>query len=329
MDVPKRPKETKSEKADKKKPPKMSLRTKLMPKRPINPKRPLPDIPGRLKSTTVNDPRKQLRDAVNILDQRAAYEDPNLISQYAKKLLKGGMDIENKSLAAIFGFDESLADLDMEALRTYAESKLSSTELSEELKLMLGEAINQINQSETQTLKPFIQLFFPLPFPFMFLEIDDEVWRDDEELLSDDEEGEEDEDSDEEEDEDDEFNPETEAKIAINTLNYGKLHMNLQYDSKESRFKLSVKGDEIAQDLIDIVESNLDLGLEESELSQNQLKIWHDNVLRITETRTLQINSEGKLNSEFLKACNIILKSIADNDKGSNNKNIEAEYKVL
>lgn len=313
-------------------PPRPSIRTRFKPKLPINPAKTKPAIPGRLRPVNPSDPKAMLHRAVNFIESQPAYQDPNLIAQYAKRLLSEGKSVEeNKNFAAMMGLDESIAELDREAVKTLLTERMSG--LSEEAQAVFADVLAMLNQPETPVLKPLVLLFLPFPFPFMLEELDDDFYMDDEELFTDEfEEGEEGADGEESEEESEEdFEPDVEASISVNTVNYGKIHMNLSHDSETNQFKLIIKGDKVAEDMAAVIQSSIAAAVTDADLMPVNMKEWHDSVLRITETRSLKINSNGMMNPEFLTACNSIIQTICDNDAGDDDgpQELEAEYKVL
>lgn len=346
---------------DKKNPPKMSLRTRLSPKGAINPKENLGEIPGRLKSVKDFNKMSQLEEAVRMLESRLPHEDPNLITQYAQKLLSENQEMRNmKSLAQLLNLDESIAAKSPLEIRTLLEEVLRSPELNPDLIDALSKLIGLLEQN-TSTLRPLILLFLPYPFPFIDLNLDDEFLEDEEELLDDEfadelkedeseEEGLEDDEQEDEFDQDESeedlqkiinadqgsstrqalrINPDVEASISVRTHNFGKLHFHLVHDETINKFKLSIKGHEDAEDLACAIESNLEFCAKGANFVQDEVRQWHDNVLQITESRIMQVNSKGQLNENFMRACNSIMETILENDFEIREEEFEAEYNIL
>lgn len=318
-------------KSNKQKPPPMSYRTLYAPKYPLNPRRIKPDIPKRLQSNNPADSLKILQEALNFDPSK----DQNLIAQYTKKLIAQGKESGSNEIltfAQLIGVNESIAQLKESEIRKTLISKLLELEVSsEELALIIDDLIGQLNNPETPILKPLIQFFFPLPFPYIIFDLDESFYEDEKELLEEEfGDEEEEEENNEEEEAEKELKAKTEASMSINTINYGKLHLHLVYDSKDSQMKLSVKGDERVMDLSIALESNIEDAIDQNTLFlQDELRLWHDNVLRITESRSIKIDSKGTLNPMFLKACNSLLETICVNDQEIDTGEIEGDYKVL
>ena len=63
------------------------------------------------------------------------------------------------------------------------------------------------------------------------------------------------------------------------------------------------------------IESNMeDLIYDELDDINYMIKVWKENVLRMTDKRILKVRADGKLNPMILKACNSILETIQDSD---------------
>ncbi len=324
-------------------PPKPNLKTRLSPKGAINPRRPLPAIPGRLKSLTHMNPKDQLQEVVKFMEAQPAYQDPNLIAQYAKQLLAKGADANSEinSFGKMLGLNESIANMDRETIIATITGALDNSDLGDELKAMINDVLGLLAQQEMHPLKPLILLFMPFPFSLMMQDLDEEFWIDDDELFEDEEEPGEEGDEEEEFEEgseeeqeqvfDKDFHADVEASISISTLNYGKMHINISHDAEADKFKVLLKGDPMAADLSYVLEAALENAMgENSELFQKEMKHWHDNVLKVTESRYLKIDSSGKMNEKFMQACNVILNTVVQNDpENDNGGDIEAEYKVI
>jgi hypothetical protein len=321
-------------KTDKKKPPKPSIRMLLAPQgAPINPRKRLTGLPRRLQSFV--DLRINTLEALQeALASRPAVEDPRLISQYAKKLLKyDAMRSEYKSVAQLLGLNEDAIFTNKRAFFMKLVQLNKRDDFDPDFKSFISSLIMELQQPQTDMLKPLTLLFLPFPLPYLFLEPDEEFYADEDELLEDSYDEEEDtsgEDGDEDE-EQEESEPDLAASIAVSTLNYGKLQMKLDYDSSSNKMKLKIKGDSIAEDLAIAIESNLEAALESLDTGVNsvELKLWHDNVLRITESRTLQLKSYGSLNPIFLRACNSILSTISKNDRDLDHGTLNASYQIV
>lgn len=322
----------------KKAPPEPSLNVRMRIKGPLKPRIGPGKLPGRLGGLRADKHIDQLEALKEALNALPANEDPNLITHYSKKLLQDGSSMfpKGKSLAQLLGFDESIAQLDRDSIMTLLASKLNEEGLSEEMKTLLTEALLQLTQNEAGMLKPLTLLFLPFPLPYLYLDIDEEFIEDEEDFFKDEEEASSDED---EGSDDSEKSPEDEgfidadiqAAISIKTVNFGKMHLKLRHNSETNKMQLSIKADNNAGELAIALEANLEETLlhESNKLLFDEMRNWHDNVLRITESRTLQIASEGKLNPVFLKACNNLLETIYENDEEQIDDVMSAKYKVL
>jgi hypothetical protein len=303
---------------NKRKPPKPSTHVLLNQGRSkaINPHKPQIILPKRLqalKEKNINN-LQELKEALGAVE---ASQDPRLIAQYTKKLLKQAQDqSQGQSLANWLKLDVSVIQSGREALIRKLSDFYKTCSEDQDLANLVAEIIADLKQPELSFLRPLTMLFMPLPLPFVYFDPDEEFLEDEEELLNDyDEEssGEED----EEEENDDAYvrHYDSGASLAIKTLNYGKLHLLVNYDSRSDRMFLYIKGDEVAEELAVALESNLEAALKQgTELMPSELKLWHDNVLRITESRTLAVDSRGKLSEQLLRACNNLLETVLKSD---------------
>lgn len=328
-----------SSKADKKKPPKPSIRMLLAPQgAPINPRKRLTNIPRRLQGFI--DPKVDtLEELQKILGSKPANEDPRLINQYAKKLLKyDAIRSQYKSVAQIIGLDEEAIFNNKRAFFMKLVQLNKSKDFDPEFKSFISELVMNLQQPNMDMLKPLTILFFPFPIPYLFLEPDEEFYEDEEELLGEDYDHDYDDDSDKsdhdkEEDEEDDTESEkanVDASISVKTLNYGKLHLKLDYNTETKKMSLKIKGNSNAEDLAIAIESSLEAALDSSDhtVQSSELKLWHDNVLRVTESRELKLKSSGYLDAIFLKACNSILSTIHKNDRELETGTLDAKFEI-
>jgi hypothetical protein len=78
---------------------------------------------------------------------------------------------------------------------------------------------------------------------------------------------------------------------------------------------VNINGDPSAMEIAIPVESNLDdlIGDDLKDIDY-LIKIWDDNIVRVTEKRDLKVSGRGQLNPIILKACNSVLETIQDSD---------------
>ena len=305
-------------KKPKQKPPEPGTRVQLAPKgRAINPRRVKPHLPGRLQS--VFDDRI---DNMSKLDEAlaSANDSVNLINEYARKLLLTHGIAEMRSfdsLAMLLGLDVSIADLEKNALILLLEEKIQEFSDEPQLRQILSEIVIQINLSEQNNfLRPLLQFFLPIPFQFEFSDVDEEFEEDERETRRMEERQQKD-------DELEEFDSST--SLSIHTINYNKIHLFLGYTMETNTLQVFLNGDPIAMELAIPVESNMeDVIYDELNDIEYMMKVWSENVMRMTDKRILKVRSSGKLNPMLLKACNSILETIQESDIDLDDGEIEA-----
>lgn len=294
------------------KPPKPGLKVQMAQGagRAINPRRVKPSIPKRLQKLVDNhvDNMSRLSDAL-----AEGEEGMHLINKYAKGLLESHGGFANMrsfdSLATLFGIDDSIAQMDKEQIFDLLEAKQEEFADEPQLKQILQNIVLQIQAIDlhySNYLVPLLQLFLPIPFEFEFEELDQEFEEDEEETKDD-------EDRKQSNSEEEEFD--ATASLSIKTLNFNKLHILLCYKASSSKLIVNINGDPSAMEIAIPIESNLDdlVGDELNDIDY-LIKIWSDNVLRVTEKRILKIKSTGELNPIMLRACNCILETIQNSD---------------
>ncbi len=327
------PKKTKiPTKQPKQKPPEPSTRVQLAPKgRALNPRRVKPNLPGRLQSLFDDriDNLSKLEEAL-----ASANDSVSLINEYAHKLLTTHGTAEMRSfdsLAVLMGLETDIADLDKDSLILLLQEKIIEFADEPQLKQILNEIVMQINLSENNNfLRPLLQFFLPIPFQFEFADVDEEFEEDEKETREVESKNDRQEKKHNEDDEDDESEDELEefdssASLSIHTLNYNKIHFFLGYHAESNQLKVSLNGDPMAMELAIPIESNMeDLIYDELDDIEYMIKVWEENVLRITDKRILKVKADGKLNPMLLKACNSILETIQDSDIDLGEGEIEA-----
>ncbi len=278
--------------------------------RAINPRKVMPHIPKRLQPTYDDHVDK----ITKLGDALVRGEDGmKLINEYARGMLESygvGNMRSFDSLATLFGIDESVADMDRDQLLDLFESKQKEFADVPELKLILQNIvfqIQEINLNYSNYLVPLLQLFLPVPFEFEFSEPDEEFEEDEEETKEDQ--------SRKESNTEDEEQFDSIASLSIKTINFNKIHVLLCYKASNSQLIVNINGDPSAMEIAIPVESNLDdlIGDDLKDIDY-LIKIWDDNIVRVTEKRVLKVSGRGQLNPIILKACNSVLETIQDSD---------------
>lgn len=320
---------------EKKAPPQPSLRVRLSPKGvAINPRKVKPHVPGRLKSF-FDDRIKMIDKLTEAIDiETADNSELSLINKHAKKLLGFNREFSSSSsIAEMLDIDMDIAKQDPTEIIKLLESKAELLAEDQDLQFYLNDIIAQMNQPR-QVLTSLLQLFMPLPLPFLFAEPDEEFVEDEDELYGDDNEnffsgG--DEGSEQDEEEDDEYKFDAEASLSIKTINFNKMHFIIKYNKTLNKIKIGIKGDPSATELAIPIETNLEEIIEDDVNDIDYLlRLWSDHVLRVTETRVLKIRSKGKLEPLVLKACNSILNTISESDIDLDDDDaIDASYKMI
>jgi hypothetical protein len=299
-------------------PPEPSLRVKLSPKGvAINPRRVQPNIPGRLKSFF--DDRIKMLDKLNYALKEGGLSDDsmNLITNNSDKLfgLNGNLAV-NPSIAELYGFTEDIVDRPLNEIVALLEDNMNSLK-DEDLQFFVKGIIHQLNYSN-YFLASLLQLFMPLPLPFLFAEIDDEFKDDEEELYQDDDEDffkEEEDDNENEENDDKENDDVSMASLAIKSKNFSKMHFIIKYYKKSNQIKIAIKGDPSATEIAIPIETNLEEVLEDEVDNLDYfLRLWNDPILRSNDIRVLKVGSSNKVDKVVLKTCNSILKTLSESD---------------
>lgn len=268
----------------------------------INPRKVKPSIPGRLQASfdIKQKPIERFIEAVDI----AAIE--------SKESEKAQSIISESSFAELLGWGNELFELDQEQIIT----QLRSADLEEypELQAILGSIIQELEDANTDDIRllAMLKLYSPIPFPYIIQEVD-EFFDDDEEELQGKRKSKRANPEDEEEEEDTEFD--SSISMSVTTINFNKIHFIINYSSSTNSMELQVIGDPIGMELLIPIETILESELGDQLNSMNQvLKTWHDNVLRITDSRILKLKSTGRLDPKLSQACVSILQTINQSD---------------
>lgn len=320
-----------SNKKNKKTPPQPSVKIgKKNTGQAINPRRIKPSMPGRLKSF-FDDRTKKIDKLAEVLKTD---EKPSLdkIKTLSKNIFQQSFDFQiSESLARKLNLNEELFSEDT---NTIIATLIDSAELLDsepELKEFYLELVNQIaTLPPNHIIVPLFQLFLPLPFGFVFADLDEEFDEDEQEHY-DDSDGFFNEDEEDEEDEDDDKNYKSTLSMSIKTINYNKLYFIIKHNPKSAKLKVAIKASPVATELAIPIESNLeDILIDEIDDVEYHLRLWQENVLRVTETRVLKVKSTGRLDPVILKACNSILNTICESDIDLSDESlIEADYNII
>lgn len=288
----------------------------------INPRKVKPSIPGRLQASfDINQkPLERLNQALDVL---------SISGQTNKSQTKVVSDL---SFSELLNFGIELLDLDIDAI--IEELKTQNIENNPELAEALKQIINELANANTdeERLLSLLKLYSPIPFPYLIQEVDSFFEEDEDELKGRKKKQRKNpEDSQEEENNDDEGEFDSQISMSVTTLNFNKIHFLIKHSSINNSMLLEVIGDPIGMELLIPIETNLETEIVDQLGSFNQvLKTWHDNVLRITDTRILKLKSTGRLDPILQKACANILQTINQSDIDlSNDDIIDSSYKLL
>lgn len=297
---------------------------------PINPRRNKPSVPGRLKGF--------FDDRIKSLDKLAEalkIDDKQIIDKYkdlAKSLYEQSFELQqSRSFAEILDLDLQLFENDLEQLSILLNEKIHLIDESD-LQEFYTKLIGQLSSlPQDQVIVPILQLFLPLPFGFIFADPDIEfeeayqelIEEDDHRFLKDEDKS--------DKDKDDENSSDPSVIMLIRTMNYNKILFILKYNIRSRKLKLAIKGSPVATELAIPIESNLeDVLIDDVKDIDYLLRLWRENVLKITESRVLKIKSTGALNPILLKACNSILQTIYESDIDLNdNSVIDGDYNLI
>jgi hypothetical protein len=316
----------------KKAPPEPSLQVQYNPRKgiAINPRKVKPSIPGRLQSL-VDDTQKPIDKLIRAINEDESY-DINLANIYAKKLISEQSEESSESLSELLNIDEDLLEFTKKDLIRQCNEFLS--ELSQDSPYR--SALNNIIQSLQANTEPnlivhLIQFCLPLPYNFIFSELDDEFFEDEDELKKEFKEKDyEDNDEDENDDEDEEVeHPDCVCSLSLKTVNYNKIHFYIKQNTKTNNIKILIKGDASSSEIIIPIESEIEDMLFDRVNSINyDVSTWKDSILRLTEKRVLKVSSKGNLNPIMLKICNSILKGISNNDINLDSDNPDSNFEI-
>jgi hypothetical protein len=311
-----------------KSPPEPSLRVKLSPKGvAINPRRVKPNIPGRLKSFF--DDRIKMLDKLNSAIELESInsDELSLINEYSKNLLGFNSEfVKDATIAELLNITEDIVDKPVQEIIALLEDRIDLLIVDKDLQLYVMGIIQQLHHSN-YFLASLLQLFMPLPLPYILAEIDEEFEEDEEELYKDDEE---DFLSEEEKEEEDESDVSL-ASVSIKTKNFSKLHFIIKYYKKLNKLKLSIKGDPSATEIAIPVETYLEELLDDVVDDIDYfLRLWKDPVIRAIDTRILMVSSSKNLDKIVLQACNSILKTVSKSDIDLDESSVvDDDYKMF
>ncbi len=313
----------------KKAPPEPSLQVQYNPRKgiAINPRKVKPSIPGRLQSF-VDDAQKPLDKLIHALDEDDSY-DINLANIYAKKLLNDDALNQSISVSELLNLDEDLIELSQKDLIRQLKDLLEDLPNNSDSKIIIVSILQSLEGRQDPNILPYLlQMFLPIPFPFVFADIDEEFLGDEEELKKEFKEKDHNpddgnEDAEEDDDEDVQY-PDCVCSLSVKTKNYNKIHFYIKQNTKTNCVKVLIKGDSSASELVIPIESEIeDILFDRVDSINYDVSTWKDSILRISEQKVLKSNFKGKLNPVMLKICNSILRGINNNDINLNDDNME------
>lgn len=321
-----RKKQDLNNKKQKKTPPQPSIQVKYSPRKgkAINPRKVQSNIPGRLGSF-LDDGISEMKKLEYALDSS---NQNKYLPESKKSLPMENLVFETDSnIAELIDLDLDIALLDKHELLQVLKAKAAELEAEPELQNILNDIIVNISENASNdNLLYLLQLFMPLPFPYRFLELDEEFENDYAELLEDERKEKEE----QGEDDDDDEEPEASAILSIDTLYFNKINFVLKYFKDSNKVNVILKGSPLATELVIPIESQLEEAIEDDVNDIGYLiSTWHDNVLKVTESRELKVKSEGKLNPVLLKACNGILESIIENDESDGDDMMNDDFGLV
>jgi hypothetical protein len=302
----------------KKSPPEPSLQVLYNPRKgtSINPRKVKPSIPSRLQAL-IDDPRKPIDILNEALDDTF---NSNLANIYAKKLIKNEELIECESLSETFNLDEDMIELTKNKFLIQLKELLEESQPDSPHRVIIESIIQGLeSRADSNFLVYLLQFFLPSPFPYIFVDLDDEFYEDEEELKHDFQEN----DSDDNSQENDENNNDDEenslddcaCSISIKTKNYNKIHFYVKYTAFNNSVRVLIKGDSSASEIIIPVESEIEeIFFDRIESINYEVSTWKETILRLSENKVLKTKLEGNLNPTMLKVCNAILLGINRND---------------
>lgn len=322
-----------NKKKQKKSPPEPSLQVQFNPRKgtPINPRKVKPSIPGRLQAL-LDDSQKPIDKLINALSDEDSY-DINLKNLHPKHTIDDDIE-ESESLSEILNTDEDLLEFTKKNLIIQMQDFIQELDEESPYVSKLNEIILTIQEpNQPNFLVPLIQFFLPLPYKFIFTDLDDEFFEDEDELKKEFKEKDfNDQNEDEEEREDDNEDvehPDCVCSLSIKTINYNKLHFYIKQNTISNKIKILIKGDASASELVIPIESEIEDVLFDRVNSINyDVSTWRDSILRLTEKRVLKVSSQGNLNPIMLKICNSILKGISNNDINLESDNPDSNFEI-
>jgi len=279
----------------------------------INPRKVKPAMPERLKAF-FDSQMKNIDRLTKSLDVFQAKDS-------SKKFT--AIDLKEQSLASLLHLNEDILEKDISSLVKTLEEALEYCDEDRSLKSFIGEVLNELAQSQQEfNINPFLKLFIPIYFPYVFRNADSGFDKDLEELYKDDDEkffGDGSEDNPEEDFED-------MIAMEIFTANFGKLLFILKLNKARSKLRLAVKGDSLALELAMFIESSVEDSVNnEIDDVQYLLRLWQDNSLKVSEERSIMIKSEGQIDALLLRVANCILDTVyrSDEDEYYDNQGVE------
>lgn len=315
------------------KPPRPSLKSLLSHKGIANKKmsyKELIDLNPSLKKVSSKDV-ENLQELAKVLEGQYIAELAESEAKTNNKLPHSKQKIKQASLAELFQLGDEVLDLDSNELKDLV-SELADGLESNEIKDNIATVLNLFQ--ENKPIQNHLLLYFPLPLPFMFKDIDEDFEEELEELRKENQEkDQQDETYDEDEDEDEEFQADIEAVISIHTYNFGKLMALLSFSKSLNKIEISFKGAPNAEELAIALSSNLEFELPfETKIKERRYKTWKNKTfpnIPSDQTRPSIIQSKGEADEQFIKACKIIFSSVQKSDREVTQFEANKEGKIV
>ena len=235
------------------------------------------DLNPSLKQVSSKD-LDNLQELGNVLEGQYIAEIAENEAKENSKLSNTKQSIKQPSITDLFQLGDEILDLNADEIRDLV-SELASGLESEELQENISSLLNLIQ--DNKPIQNQLLLYFPLPLPFAFKDIDEEFEEELEELRKENEEKDQQDETYEEEDEnDEEFEADTEAAISIHTYNFGKLMALIRFSKSLNKLEVTFKGAPNGEELAIALSSNLEFGLPfQTSIKERRYKTWKNKKL--------------------------------------------------
>lgn len=300
------------------KPPRPSLKSLLAHKGVVNKKlsyKELINLNPSLKHVSSKD-LDNLQELGKVLEGQYIAELSESEAKANNRLTGGKQKAKQPSVAELFQLGDEILDLDSDELQDLV-SELAEGLESDEIRDNIITVLNLFQ--ENKPIQNQLLLYFPLPLPFAFKEIDEEFEEELEELRKENQEkDQQDETYEDDEDEDEEFEADMEAAISIHTYNFGKLMALLRFSKSLNKLEITFKGAPNAEELAIALSSNLEFELPfQTNIKERRYKTWKNKTfpnVPSDQTRASAIQTTGEPDEQFIKACKIIFSSVQKSD---------------